>query len=93
MPVRTSSSYTPFSLESSRTGSGEESAWHGGHVLAAKVAAQRSRDAGPPEHAVPKLLAVYAIIYEELKRRAFGGDFRRFRAWLDSQSRLHGATG
>ena len=28
-----------------------------------------------------------SIIYEELKRRAFGGDFGRLKAWCDSQLR------
>ena len=42
-------------------------------MLAAKVAAQRSRDAGPPEHAVPKLLTVHATISEKLKGHRIDG--------------------
>lgn len=34
-----------------------------------------------------------SVAYEELKRRAFGGDFQSLKAWSDAQSRLAEVTG
>ena len=33
-----------------------------------------------------------SIVYEELKRRAFDGDFGRLRLWFDEQKRAAGLT-
>ena len=32
-----------------------------------------------------------SVVYEELKRRAFDGDFEKFRAWSASQSNIPGS--
>jgi hypothetical protein len=34
-----------------------------------------------------------SIVYEELKRRAFGGNFQRLKVWSDAQARLHDVSG
>lgn len=31
-----------------------------------------------------------AVVYEELKRRAFGGEFRRLKTWADAQTSTEG---
>jgi len=33
----------------------------------------------------------FSVVYEELRRRAFGGDFEKFRAWSASQSKIPGS--